>query len=151
MDEQRIIETFELLPDWNERYEFISELGRKLTPVSEADKTDENLVKGCTTRTWLTGHLGAGEPAAMEFQADAEGPLVRGIVALLLVPFQGKPPEEVLATDPSDYIHKLGLEEHLSPNRRVGMYAFLSRLKAIATDLVDDAKMPMAGHREQRS
>jgi len=139
MDVQRIIDTFELLPDWNERYEFITELGHKLVPVPEAEKTDENLVQGCTTRTWLTGRLNTGDPPTMEYQADAEGPLVRGIVMLLLIPFEGKTPREVLATDPSDYIGKLGLEEHLSPNRRMGMYAFLTKLKAIAKACADGA------------
>ncbi len=137
MEAQRIIDTFEFLPDWDERYEFITELGHKLPPMPEADKTEENLVRGCTTRTWLTGHLGAGDPPAMEYQADAEGTLVRGMVVLLLLPFQGKTPQEVLATDPSDYIGQLGLEEHLSPNRRVGMHAFIARLKAIAKVCAD--------------
>ena len=134
MDMQRIIETFEFLPDWNERYEFIDELGHKLAPMREEDKVDENLVKGCNTRTWLTGRVRDADPPVMEYRADAEGTLVRGIVMLLLTPFQGKTPEEVLATDPSEYIGKLGLEEHLSPNRRLGMYAFLDRVKAIARE-----------------
>ena len=139
MDMQRIIETFEFLPDWNERYEFIDELGHKLAPMPEADKVDENLVKGCNTRTWLTGRVRATNPPTMEYRADAEGTLVRGIVMLLLTPFQGKTPEEVLATDPSEYIGKLGLEEHLSPNRRVGMHAFIDRLKAIARNCTGNA------------
>ena len=139
MDEQRIVDTFELLPDWEERYEFITELGYKLAPMPDADKTDENLVRGCTTRTWLRGHLGAGDSPAMEYEADAEGTLVRGMVMLLLVPFLGKTPQEVLATDPSDFIGKLGLEEHLSPNRRLGMHAFIARLKAIAEACVEEA------------
>jgi cysteine desulfuration protein SufE len=134
MDLQRIINTFELLPDWNDRYEFIADLGHKLAPMREADKVEENLVRGCTTRTWVTGHLRAGEPPVVEYHADAEGTLVRGIVALLLMPFQGKTPEEILSTDASDFIAKLGLEEHLSPNRRLGMHAFISKLKAIASD-----------------
>ncbi len=137
MDMQRIIDTFEFLPDWNERYEFINELGQKLAPMSEADKVDANLVKGCNTRTWLTGRIISADPPVIEYQADAEGTLVRGIVMLLLTPFQGKTPEEVLATDPSEYIGKLGLEEHLSPNRRVGMYAFIDRLKLIARECLE--------------
>ena len=137
MDVQRIIDTFELLPDWNQRYEFITELGHKLATLPEADKTDQNLVQGCTTRTWVTGHLGAGEPAVMEYLADAEGALVRGIVALLLTPFQGKTPQEVLAENPRDFIGRLGLEQHLSPNRRAGMYAFIAKVKAIAMDCSD--------------
>lgn len=137
MDMQRIIDTFEFLPDWNERYEFIAELGHELTPMPEADKVDHNLVQGCNTRTWLTGYLSARDPPAMVYQAETEGELVRGIVVLLLTPFQGKSPQEVVDTDPSDFIGKLGLEEHLSPNRRVGMYAFIDKLKAIARDFID--------------
>lgn len=137
MDMQRIIDTFEFLPDWNERYEFIAELGHQLAPMPKADIVDQNLVQGCNTRTWLTGHLSAGDPPTMVYQAETEGELVRGLVVVLLTPFQGKPPQEVLATDPSDFIGKLGLEEHLSPNRRVGMYAFIDKLKAIARDYID--------------
>ena len=137
MEMQRIIDTFELLPDWNERYEFIAELGHELMTMPEADKIDQNLVQGCNTRTWLTGYLRAGNTPTMEYQAETEGELVRGIVVLLLTPFQGKSPQEVVDTDPSDFIGKLGLEEHLSPNRRVGMYAFIDRLKAIARDFID--------------
>jgi cysteine desulfuration protein SufE len=139
MDVQRIIDTFELLPDWNQRYEFITELGHTLATLPEADKIEQNLVQGCTTRTWVTGHLGAGEPPVMEYLADAEGALVRGIVALLLTPFQGKTPQEVLADDPRDFIGKLGLEQHLSPNRRAGMYAFIAKVKAIARECSDGA------------
>jgi cysteine desulfuration protein SufE len=137
MDAQRIIDTFEMLPDWNQRYEVINELGHKLATLPEADKTDQNLVQGCTTRTWLTGNLSVGEPGIMEYKADAEGALVRGLVALLLIPFEGKTPQEVLAEDPRDFIGKLGLEEHLSPNRRVGMYAFIAKVKALAKDCSD--------------
>ena len=128
-----------MLPDWNQRYEFITGLGHKLATLPEADKTDQNLVQGCTTRTRVTGHLGAGEPAVMEYLADAEGALVRGIVALLLTPFQGKTPQEVLAEDPRDFIGKLGLEQYLSTNRRAGMYAFIAKVKAIAKDCSDGA------------
>ncbi len=137
MDIQRIIDTFDMLPDWNQRYEFIAELGHKLAAFSAADKTDQNLVQGCTTRTWVVGQLCGAEPAVMEYKADAEGALVRGIVALLLLPFQGKTPQEVLAHDPRSYIGKLGLEDHLSPNRRVGMYAFITKVKAIAKDCLE--------------
>ena len=137
MDMQRIIDTFEFLPDWNERYEFIAELGKQLAPLPEADKIEHNLVQGCNTRTWLTGYLRAGDPTTMEYQAETEGELVRGIVVLLLTPFQGKSPQEVVDMDPSDFIGRLGLEEHLSPTRRVGMHAFIDRLKAIAKDFLD--------------
>ena len=137
MDVQRIIDTFDMLPDWNQRYEFMAELGNKLEALPAKDKTDQNQIQGCTTRTWLVGQLSGDGSGAMEYRADAEGALVRGIVALLLLPFQGKTPQEVLAQDPKGFIGMLGLEEHLSPNRRVGMYAFIAKVKSIARDCLE--------------
>lgn len=136
MHADEIIEAFELLPDWDERYELIGDLGKQLAPMPPAEKTDANLVPGCTTRAWLTGHV-TGDPPVLEFSADAEGPLVRGLMALLLVPFEGKSPQEVLDTDPRGFIDSLGLEQHLSTGRRVGLHAFLDRVKAIARSALD--------------
>lgn len=131
MNKQEVIEAFEFLETWEERYEIIAELGRHLLTLAEAEKTDANLIAGCDTRTWLTARL-TGDPPVMEYRADAEGPLVRGLVALLLMPFQGRTPEEVVATDAREFISALGLESALSAKRQAGMRAFLDRVKGIA-------------------
>jgi cysteine desulfuration protein SufE len=135
MNTAEVLEAFELLDNWESRYEFIGDLGRELLRVAESERTDANLVQGCNTRTWLTGSLVGDHPAVIEFRADAETPLVRGLVALLLVPFQRQPPESVLATDPGEYIDGLGLKEHLSGNRQAGMEHFIERVYAIARGL----------------
>lgn len=132
MNAQELIESFELLDSWEERYQLIGELERELIPIPEFEKTEEALVQGCTTRTWLSGHLVGADPPVMEYLADAEGPLVRGLVAVLLLPFQGKTPQEVLDTDPRPYIERLGLESALSVQRRAGMEAFLDRVRVLA-------------------
>lgn len=132
MNTQEIIDAFEFLDTWEERYELITDLGRKLTPLPESEKTDENLVAGCTTRTWLTGQLTNSDPAVVDFRADAEGPLVRGLVALLLMPFQKKTPEEILKTDSDAFVGRLGLDAALSAKRQAGMQAFFVRIKRIA-------------------
>lgn len=132
MEAQDLIDAFEILDSWDARYELIADLEKQLVPIAEADHTDENLVRGCNTRTWLTGHLVAGEPPVVEYRADAEGPLVRGLVAALLLPFQHRTPGEILDTDAHIYVARLGLDTHLSPNRRAGMEAFLGRVKDIA-------------------
>jgi len=131
MNTQEIIDAFEFLETWEERYELIAELGRGLLPLADGEKNDANLVAGCDTRTWLVGDV-TGHPRVMEYRADAEGPLVRGLVALLLMPFQGRAPEEVLATDPRAFVSRVGLESALSAKRQAGMYAFLDRVKDIA-------------------
>jgi len=135
MNTAEVLEAFELLDNWEARYEFIGDLGRELLQVAESERTDANLVQGCNTRTWLTGSLVGDDPRVIEFRADAETPLVRGLVALLLVPFQRQPPELVLATDPGAYIDGLGLKEHLSGNRQAGMEHFIERVYAIARGL----------------
>jgi cysteine desulfuration protein SufE len=135
MNTKDVLDAFELLDTWEARYEFIGDLSRELLPVADSEKTDANLVKGCNTRTWLTGSLTNGDLPVIEYRADAETPLVRGLVALLLVPFQRKTPRDVLETDPREYIAKIGLAEHLSPNRRAGMEHFIERVFQIARGL----------------
>ncbi len=132
MHTKDVLDAFELLDNWEARYEFIGDLSRELLPLAESEKIDANLVKGCNTQAWLIGSLTSDDPAIIEFRADAETPLVRGLVALLLVPFQRKSPRQVLETDARDYIAKLGLAEYLSSNRRVGMEHFLERVYQIA-------------------
>jgi cysteine desulfuration protein SufE len=135
MNTKDVLDAFEMLDTWEARYEFIGDLSRELLPVAESEKTDANLVKGCNTKTWLTGNLTDDDPPLIEYRADAETPLVRGLVALLLVPFQGKSPEAVLETDPRAYIAGTGLAEHLSANRRAGMEHFIERVFQIAQNL----------------
>ncbi|MBK5939580.1 SufE family protein [Halochromatium roseum] len=132
MNTDDVIDAFELLDDWDARYEFIGELARQLVPLSDDEHRDSNLVKGCNTRTWLTAGPKPADPTRIEYRAAAETPLVQGLVALLLVPFQHQTPAQVLKTDPSDYIGRLGLAEHLSANRRAGMEHFLERVYQLA-------------------
>lgn len=132
MDTQTLIDAFEHLDTWEERYELISELSRELLPLTESDRIDANLIKGCDTRTWLTGQMVPGTESRLEYRAAAEGPLVQGLVAVLLLPFQGKSPEDVLATDPYPFIRRLGLDSALSAKRQAGMQAFIERVKVIA-------------------
>lgn len=128
---ERLMDAFELLTDWQERYDYISELGAKLPPMPEAEKTDETRVHGCISRVWITGRA-SGDPVVIEYRADGEGPIIRGLVALLVMLFQGRTREEVLALDAEGVIEKLGLDENLSPNRHIGMYAMVEKIKGIA-------------------
>jgi cysteine desulfuration protein SufE len=130
---QELLDAFAFLETWEERFELITDLGRELEALPDSERTDANLVAGCTTRTWLTGGRAPGFHT-LELRADAETPLVRGLVALLLMPFRGKSPQEVLETDPRPFIEQLRLEEALSAKRRAGMEAFLERVRSIARE-----------------
>jgi cysteine desulfuration protein SufE len=133
MDAQEVLDAFAYLDTWEERFELIADLGRQLAPLVDAERTDANLVPGCTTRTWLTGSKRSDSPY-LELMADAETPLVRGLVALLLMPFRQKTPAEVLETDPRAFIAQLQLDQALSAKRRAGMEAFLERVRRIARE-----------------
>jgi len=132
MSIEDLTEAFELLSDWDDRYSYISDLGEKLPPLPEADRVDANLVHGCMTRVWITGRPIDGEPPTMSYRADAEGPIIKGLVAVLLTLFADKTQAQVLDADADALIDGLGLEEHLSPNRHVGMYAMVDKIRAIA-------------------
>ena len=132
MSIEELTEAFELLPDWEERYAYISDLGEKLPPMPEGDRVEANLVHGCMTRVWITGWPNGGEPPMMAYRADAEGPIIKGLVAVLLMLFADKTPKQVLTTDADELIEGLGLEEHPRPNRHVGMYAMVDKIKGIA-------------------
>jgi len=137
MDMQEVTDAFELLETWEERFELIADIARDLVPLTDAERTDANLVPGCDTRTWLTGHLSDGVPPILVLSADAETPLIRGLVAVLLKPFEGKTPAEVLETDPYPFVKRLGLDTALSLKRRTGMDAFFERVKGIARRYID--------------
>ena len=132
---QDILDTFAVLDNWEARYEFIGELERELHPLLPGEQIDDNLVQGCNTRTWLTGSLINTQPPRIDYRADAETPLVRGLVAFLLTPFQEQTPADVLAIDAMALLGQTGLADNLSPNRRAGMAHFIERVYQIAREL----------------
>ena len=130
-----ILETFELLDDWEDRYRYVIELGRELPDMPSGDKTEENRVQGCTSRVWLVtgaGHNAAGEPV-MTLRGDSDAHIVRGLVAILLSLYSGKTPAEILKVDARAFLDRLGLQSHLSPMRTNGLYSMVERIRALAT------------------
>ncbi len=124
-----LIENFDFLGDWEERFGYLIELGRELPALPEAARTDETKIRGCLSQVWLVGGLEGG---VMRYQADSDAHIVRGLVAVLMVLLDGKAPAEVLATDVGAVFRTLGLDSHLSPNRRNGFAAMVDRMRALA-------------------
>ncbi|WP_138379262.1 SufE family protein [Luteithermobacter gelatinilyticus] len=124
-----VVETFEFLDDWEDRYKYIIDLGRELPELEDAARTEENRVQGCTSRVWLVYQEQDGK---IVFRGDSDAHIVRGLVALMLMIFSGKSPQEILGTDAKGILNRLGLEKHLSPMRTNGLYAMVERIKAIA-------------------
>lgn len=125
-----VFETFALLDEWTERYGFLIELGEELPPMDDALKVKTHKVKGCLSQVWMVSRREAEE---MHFIADSDAHIVRGLVALVLLMFNGKRPEEVVALDPKPTLARLGLDKHLSPGRNNGLHAMIARMKTLAS------------------
>lgn len=124
-----LAENFALFDDWEARYRYLIDLGRTLPPMDEALKTDEVLVQGCTSRVWMIANATDG---VFHFTADSDAHIVRGLIALLMAAYQDKPLKEIPGIDVEATFKQIGLEEHLSPNRRSGFYAMVQRIKELA-------------------
>jgi cysteine desulfuration protein SufE len=126
--QDEIIEEFEFLDDWLDRYQLIIDYGRELKPMPEADKNDQNLIDGCQSKVWFTCRV---EDGKLLFTGDSDAILVKGIVALLLQVLSGQTPQDVANAD-LYFIDRIGLREHLSPTRSNGVVAMLKQLKLYA-------------------
>lgn len=129
MTTEELISNFELLSDWEDRFGYLMELGRDLPPLPEGARNDAHKVTGCLSQVWLTGGLEAGR---MRFLADSDAHIVRGLIGVLLVLLDDRAPAEVLACDVEAVFHQIGLDSHLSPNRRNGFAAMLARMRGLA-------------------
>ena len=126
---EELSENFTLFEDWEERYRYLIDLGRSLPHMPEALKTDEYIVRGCTSRVWLVPEIREGR---LYFQADSDAHIVRGLVALLYSAYQGKALSEISKIDLVKIVKDIGLDQNLSPNRRNGFYAMVERINALA-------------------
>ena len=128
MNIEEVKETFEFMDEWEDRYRFIIDLGRKLPDFVEADQTEENRVHGCTSKVWLVYDRDGDK---VTFKGDSDAHIVKGLVALILMIYSGKTPEEILSTDASGILNDLGLSQHLSPMRTNGLFSMVERIKSI--------------------
>lgn len=122
-----LVENFALFDDWEERYRYLIDLGRSLPALSEDLKTEGNLVRGCTARVWMVLRTSDGK---LFFDADSDAHIVRGLIALLKAAYEGESLEAVKATPIEEAFERMGLTQHLSPNRRSGFFAMVERIKS---------------------
>lgn len=129
-----ITETFELLGDWEERFEYLLDLGKRLPEMGAAERTESARVHGCQAQVWLRLEA-VGEPARVRMRAVSDAHIVNGLITILLAIYDGKTPAEVLATDAESVFRGLDLETHLSGTRRNGLAAMITRVRALAMQL----------------
>lgn len=131
MDIEEIIGNFELLDEWDDRYRYLIELGRTLEPLPQEAYSDANKVRGCASQVWLETRAEAGpagEPRIL-YRGDSDAHIVKGLVALALALFSGRTPQTIVETDPQPVFAKLGLAQHLTPQRSNGLRAMVDRIK----------------------
>ena len=140
MDIDDIIEDFEVIDDWEERYRYLIELGRGLAPLADAVRTDANKVRGCASQVWLSTRIvpGAGGPV-IEFVGDSDAHIVKGLVAILLAMFSGRSARAILTIDPEPIFRTLSLREHLTPQRSNGVNSMIQRIRRDAQAALEAA------------
>ena len=121
---------FDLLGDWEERYHYVIELGRTLAPLSEAERTDANKVRGCASQVWLITEVGPG--GRLTFRGDSDAHIVRGLIAILFAMYSGKSAKDILKADAIVLFNKIGLREHLTPQRSNGFRSMVERIRSDA-------------------
>ena len=129
-----ISDNFTLLDEWDDRYRYIIELGRTLAPLPAEAHTDVNKVQGCSSQVWLTTSVrpnGASGPV-LTFVGDSDAHIVRGLIAILFALYSDKSARDILAIDPSELFIRLGLREHLSPQRSNGLKSMVARIRGEA-------------------
>jgi cysteine desulfuration protein SufE len=129
-----LLETFDDLQEWDERYDFIIDLGRELPPFPAELQTRENIVDGCMSTVWLLTNISDQPDQPLEIQADSDSIIVKGLIAILLSYYAGKTPRQIVESDVSGFLKQLGLSQHLSPQRRNGLFSMIKRLKALAAE-----------------
>jgi cysteine desulfuration protein SufE len=133
---EKIVEDFELLESWDDRYRYVIELGRKLPELPAEDHVDTNKVQGCASQVWLTSERQPGN--AISFQGDSDAHIVKGLIAILFALYSGENAKTIVETDANAVFNQLGLGEHLTPQRSNGFRSMVERMKR-------DAQAALAG------
>ena len=126
--QQETVEEFDFMEDWEQKYEYIIDLGKELTGISDDKKTDDNLIKGCQSKVWIDAEFKDGK---LYFNADSDGILPKGIISLLVSIYSGHSTQEILDSD-FKFIEEIGLQEFLSPSRANGLMAMTKQIKFYA-------------------
>lgn len=123
-----IIDEFSMFDNWEERYQYMIDLGKTLPLIDERYKTEEHIIKGCQSKVWVHAEMKDGK---VEFTADSDAIITKGIIAILIRVFSNQSPKAIIEAN-TDFIDKIGLKEHLSPTRANGLVSMIKQLKMYA-------------------
>lgn len=129
MDLDELTENFSFFESWEEKYQYVIDLGRTLEPLDDSFKTDTWKVQGCQSQVWLVPTFGEHR---IHFRGDSDAILVKGIIAIILMIYNDKTPQEIKSVAVKEIFAKLGLEENLTPSRRNGMMSMVAKIREYA-------------------
>ncbi|MEY2937668.1 MAG: Cysteine desulfuration protein sufE [Bacteroidota bacterium] len=124
--QQELIEEFAMFPSWMEKYEYIIELGKDLAVLPDNEKNEDNLIKGCQSRVWITARQ--NQDGTLHFEADSDAIITKGMVSLIVRIFEGEKGQDIVDA-PMDFLKEIGLMENLSPTRSNGLAAMIKQIK----------------------
>lgn len=129
---EELYEEFEDLPDWDERCDYLIDLGFNLPKLPDEAKIEDNRVHGCQSNVWLVANVKGSEPPVVEFLANSDAVIVNGLIAVVIALYSGKTPQEIISVNAKEAFGKLGLERYLSSQRRNGLYGMVDRVRQLA-------------------
>jgi cysteine desulfuration protein SufE len=126
---ETIRDDFSFLDEWEDRYRYVIELGSGLAPYPEQYRDEAHKVPGCVSQVWLHPSIGGGNDPVIEFVGDSDAHIVRGLVAIMIALYSGRPASEIVAADAEGLLRELGLDEHLTPQRANGLRSMIARIR----------------------
>ena len=126
---QTLVDDFEFLDDWEDRYGYVIELGKALDPLPAEYKTDATKVRGCVSQVWMISETDSATPPHFTFRGESDAMIVQGLIAILLRMYNGKTAQEIIDIDAQSVFKSLGLDEHLSPQRSNGLASMVKRIQ----------------------
>lgn len=129
---ETLIEHFEMLGEWEERYAYLIDLGKKLPGLPAECKSEANRVHGCQAMVWLTLERDPADHSRFRINADSDAFIVRGLISVLLLMFDRRTADEIAAVDARQTLSRLGLDRHLSPTRKNGLFAMVERIRSLS-------------------
>ena len=127
-----LVDNFTFLDDWEDRYRYVIELGRTLPALSEAEHSDANKVRGCASQVWFVSKVVRNGEVRLTFRGDSDAHIVRGLIAILFAIYSDKAAKDILAADAVEVFERLGLREHLTPQRSNGFRSMVERIRSDA-------------------
>jgi len=137
---EEILADFELLEDWEDRYRYVIELGKKLAPLPDDERSPANKVQGCVSQVWLSTTVHPDGMPRLTFIGDSDAHIVRGLIAILFALYSDKPAEDILSVDAKSALGRLHLTEHLTPQRSNGLMAMVRRIRTDAEQALSQAR-----------